>query len=91
MKALIPLAALALAGCVYPQESALAGDCNAEPAQKLVGKQASDGLLDEARRLSGAETARYLRPGQIVTMEYNSERVNLRLDAQDKVEAVTCG
>ena len=65
--------------------------CNAAPAQSLIGRSASPALADEARRLSGARVWRWLRPGQIVTMEFRADRLNIRLDAQDRVEGLSCG
>jgi hypothetical protein len=93
------LAALALtgAGCSYAGTPPPAptppppGACNAAPAQGLVGRQSSPELAREAQRLSGARVWRWLRPGQIVTMEFRGDRLNIRLDAGDKVEGITCG
>ena len=91
------LAALALAGCSYgpPPESTPPpppeGACNAAPAQGLVGRPASEALAEEAVELSGARVWRWLRPGQIVTMEFRADRLNLRLDARDRVEGISCG
>lgn len=96
MRLLIVVLALAGAGCSYgppPQSTPPPGDgaCNAAPAQGLVGRPAGAGLAEEARRLSGARVWRWLRPGQIVTMEYRADRLNLHLDAQDKVARIVCG
>jgi hypothetical protein len=88
------IAALALAGCVpHPDSTPAPGDggCNAAPAQHLVGRPSSPELAREAQRLSGARIWRFLRPGQIVTMEFRADRLNIRLDAQDRIEAITCG
>ena len=90
--------ALALGGCVpaaAPPESTPpppeAGACNAAPSQGLIGRQSSPALAGEARRLSGARVWRWLRPGQIVTMEYRADWLNIRVDGQGKVLAITCG
>lgn len=65
--------------------------CDADPAQGLVGQTYTDNLDKEARTLSGAKHVRTLRPGQVITMEYNPERVNLRLDERDVITTVGCG
>lgn len=65
--------------------------CNAAAAQGLVGQPASSELAAEARRRSGAETVRWLQPGQIVTMEYRYGRLNIKLDVNNRVEGFTCG
>ena len=89
------LAALALTACTPPPASTPpppeAGACNAAPAQGLIGRPASASVAEEAQRLTGARVWRWLRPGQIVTMEYRADRLNLRLNAEDKVAAITCG
>lgn len=68
-----------------------AGTCNATAVQKLVGKQASPALLDQARIESGAATARLLRPGDIVTQEYDAQRLSLTADESLEIQRVTCG
>jgi len=92
----ILLAALALAGCVPPPQSTPAppaepGTCNAAAAQGLVGRQGSPALAQQAQRLAGAGTVRFLRPGQIVTMEYRADRLNIHVDANNRVERIICG
>jgi hypothetical protein len=94
----LPIAILALTGCVPhapqsapPPPPAGSGYCDAAPAQGLVGREASPALAAEAQRLTGARTWRWLRPGQIVTMEYRADRLNLHLDAGDKVARIVCG
>jgi hypothetical protein len=98
VRILLAGAALLSVGCIpqphgdpvppLPRENAA---CNAVPAQALVGRQASPDLAAEAQRLTGARVWRWLRPGQIVTMEYRADRLNLHLDADDKVERIVCG
>lgn len=89
------LLGVALAGCQalapdHPPSSA-AGDCNAAAVQELVGKQASPELLDQSRRDSGARVARLLRPGDVVTLEYNAQRLNLTTDEDGRIQRVSCG
>ena len=65
--------------------------CNADAAQSAVGHLATDDLIEKARVDAGATIARALKPGQIVTMEYRGDRLNLRVDAKNVVESVACG
>ncbi|WP_395611545.1 I78 family peptidase inhibitor [Allosphingosinicella sp.] len=98
MKILLGGLILLSAGCVPPPR----GDpvpplppehveCNAAAVQGLVGRQESSELAAEAQRLSGARAVRVLRPGQMITIEYRADRLNIRVDTQQKVLAVTCG
>jgi hypothetical protein len=68
-----------------------AAACDASKAQHLVGQAGTEELAAEAKRLSGASTVRFLRPGQIVTMEYLDSRLNVQVDEQNKVIAIRCG
>ena len=98
MRMRIGVLALALSGCAtVPAESEPvlpvhgAGRCDAVAAQKLVGQTATADLAAEALRLSDAELMRWLRPGQMVTMEYREDRLNIQLDEQNRVIAIRCG
>ena len=68
-----------------------AGACDAAAAQGLVGQAATSALAADAQRLAGAGTMRWLRPGQMVTMEYRADRLNIQIDEQNRVIAVRCG
>lgn len=68
-----------------------AGRSNAAPAQFAVGRNADAALENEARIRAGAKTARALKPNQMVTMEFNAERLNLSVDDSGKVTRVSCG
>lgn len=93
---------LILAGCApatppaegnqMPKEQpAEGGSCDAAKAQSFIGEPESAAIAEQARQKSGASTVRWLRPGQIVTMEYRDDRLNLELDAQGKITAIRCG
>jgi hypothetical protein len=91
----VPLVAIACAQQppVSPPASAPSpqGACNAEPAQFAVGRAQTASLVEEVRQKSGAHIARILRPGQVVTMEFSGERVNVEVDAANRIVRVRCG
>jgi hypothetical protein len=60
-------------------------------AHFAIGQPATNDLLDRARVAAGASTARFLRPNQVVTLEYLDSRLNLHLDARDIVTGTNCG
>ena len=83
---------LAQAPAPAPAPSGRGGnECKAANAQFAVGQNADAALLEQARQRSGSRIARILRPGQMVTMEYSAERLNLDVDASGKVASVRCG
>lgn len=65
--------------------------CEAGKAQGLVGQAASAELGARALELTGARTIRWIRPGDIVTMEYRTDRLNIELDSRNRVTAIRCG
>ncbi|MBB4866666.1 hypothetical protein HNP46_005573 [Pseudomonas nitritireducens] len=97
------LAVAALAGCsskdsspdaaplAADNSSAMTGTCNAKAVQSIVGKVVTPTLTEEARRDAGASVARVLTPHQPVTMEYNSQRLNIDVDDSQVVKQVSCG
>lgn len=96
-------AVAALAGCSSRDASsdaapkaaetapAPSASCDAKAVQSLVGKTITPTLTEEARRDAGASVARVLHPHQPVTMEYNSQRLNIDVDDRQVVKQVNCG
>ncbi len=71
--------------------SAMVVACNAQPAQFAVGQNSTASIMESARVRAGAQMARILRPGQMVTKEFNAQRLNLQVDANGRILAVNCG
>lgn len=67
------------------------GECRSERLGALLGRPASQALGAEALRLSGARALRWIRPGDAVTMDYRTDRLNVHLDSRGQVERFACG
>ena len=90
--ALLALAAVACAPMEAPDGTdPVAGPCDAGRVSNLVGRAFTDTLRADALRRSGARTARVIRPGDVVTMDYRSDRLNINLTIRNRVERFTCG
>ncbi|MFJ4249771.1 I78 family peptidase inhibitor [Pseudomonas sp. NPDC089741] len=94
------LAAAMLAGCsTNSSESAkdaVATEsghsrCEATAAEFAIGKKASPELLEQARAKAGAQNARFLKPTDMITLEYRSDRLNLNTDTNLVITRVNCG
>lgn len=81
----------ASAGMASSGSAGANGQCNADVVQNGVGKSLTQGLLDQLRSQSGSTTARALKPGEMITMEYLPTRLNVLVDAKNTVTAVRCG
>ena len=80
-------------GSSYRSSSSMGGGktCDAAALQSQIGQKATASVMEELRTRSGSTTARMLRPGQLVTMEYNATRLNLIVDDKDVMTAIRCG
>ncbi len=65
--------------------------CKVEAARSLVGKARSETLGAQAMRLTGARLIRWIRPGDAVSMDYRTDRLNIHLDGQGRVARIDCG
>ncbi|MEO6518673.1 MAG: I78 family peptidase inhibitor [Pseudoxanthomonas sp.] len=68
-----------------------AATCDDSQAQWAMGKKVSEADVEQARKDSGAESARTLKPDQAVTMEFNANRLNLDVDETGVVTSIRCG
>ena len=65
--------------------------CDAAAAQWAIGKPATADTIERVRVDSHSHVGRMLRPGQMITMEFSAERVDIRVDGNKVILAVTCG
>ena len=95
----LPLAGLlAISACTTPPAlpppvsgAPVSGQCNADAARGHIGKVATTATVEAARKDAGANTARTLKPGQMVTMEYREGRLNVDVDARNVITGIRCG
>jgi len=66
-------------------------DCNTDSVQNMLGQAYSDGVGETARQRSGSRVLRLLKPGQVMTMEYDPSRLNIILDDKGAIQALRCG
>lgn len=86
---LFALAALPLlAACVpaAPPEDPLADACGAKALQGLVGQPAQ-----VLAAMTFSQPLRVIRPGQPVTEDYRPARLNVEVDASERISRVSCG
>ena len=65
--------------------------CDADAANGAIGETATTEVIERARNAAGAAVARTLAPGQVVTMEFRGDRLNLMVDEANVVTGVRCG
>jgi len=65
--------------------------CQADKGQKAVGQIADEPLVAQVKADTTSERVRVIPPGMMVTMDYREDRVNLEVDADNRVTVVRCG
>lgn len=92
-KATFLLAPLMLAACATTTAggSEPSGACDAGKVQSALGQPFTVELGADVESTSGARASRVIRPGQAVTMDYRLDRLNIELDAADKIVSLRCG
>lgn len=88
--------ALATTGCATnppPPPIAVvgAGDCRNNGFERFVGQRATAELGAQLQQASGARSIQWIQPGQMVTMEFRSDRLRVRLGAGNLVVGANCG
>jgi hypothetical protein len=94
MRKLVALCSVALAACsTVPAEGSepAGGKCRAEGLERYVGEAGSAENGAAILHESGAKTLRWIPHGSAITMDFSEQRVNVKLDPQSRIEAVTCG
>ena len=72
-----------------PEEPAMT--CLADKGQWAKGNLADEALVAKVKADTGSERVRVIKPGMAVTMDYREDRLNLDVDADNRVTAVRCG
>jgi hypothetical protein len=65
--------------------------CQAAKGQWAVGETADEAVMARILADTTSERARIIRPGMAVTMDFREERVNVDVDADNRILAVRCG
>lgn len=83
--------ALLMSACATPATPTSASACNADAIGPYVGQAATPAVVESARKASGAQLVRALKPNDAATMDYRVERINIMLDDANKIVRATCG
>lgn len=65
--------------------------CRSAVGDALAGKVADEVLVERLRRTSGAQRVRVVHPRDIITMDYDSQRLNLHTDDAGVIKSASCG
>ena len=64
--------------------------CQADKGQWAIGQIADEALVAKVQADTTSDRVRVIKPGMMVTMDYREDRVNLDVDADNRVTAVRC-
>lgn len=74
-----------------PQADNPNATCKAEAVPGLLGKPATAERVEQAREQTGARSVRVLAPGDAVTLDYDSQRLNIDIDEAELIQRISCG
>ncbi len=91
-----PLCLAACAGAYGTEPGQIAanedgGECDAGAVQYHVGHDATEDMGAAILAESGARTLRWGPPNSAWTMDYRTDRVNVRYDDEQTITEITCG
>ena len=79
-------------GIVSAQAAAIeAGMCRLDTLKVLEGRPGSAVVAAQALQLSGAKTVRWMHPGDVVAMDFQPDRLNIKLTRSNIVRRFACG
>ncbi|MDB5679593.1 I78 family peptidase inhibitor [Sphingomonas bacterium] len=67
------------------------GKCVDRIVTEKVGRIYSAALGKRLMHVTGARTLRVIRPGQMVTMDFLEDRLNVHIDADGRILSFNCG
>ena len=67
------------------------GACHADKVAWAIGKEGNQQVMGDVWRQSGAGLIRPIAPGQAVTRDFRADRVNVHIDRDNRISAVSCG
>ena len=84
----LPALLITMAACqpVVAPDPGVPGTCAAAGLQNLIGQDVS-----ALAAVLLPEPVRIIRPDEMVTMDFNPNRTNIRLDENDRIVEITCG
>lgn len=69
----------------------ISAGCDAEAAAFAVGETGDEPTVEAARSAANARTVRLIPPGTAITQDYVPDRLNVELDADDRITRLWCG
>lgn len=74
-----------------PRAPPVTGACRTDLLRVLERRPGSAVVAAQALDLSGARTIRWMRPGDIVTMDFRPDRLTIKLTRANIVKSFACG
>ncbi|MBA3526363.1 MAG: I78 family peptidase inhibitor [Pseudomonadota bacterium] len=76
---------------VAPAAAAPGAECNNAGLDRFAGQPATAASGSEMLRVSRARTIRWVRPGMMITMDFNPQRLTVYLARGNVIQRASCG
>lgn len=88
----VMLSACATAPAETPVHGSVPGKiCNATGTDRFIGQPGNVETGTEIIRATNSATLRWAPPGYMLTMDFSSSRVTVKLDRSYRITGITCG
>ena len=85
------VAALSACAQVPTRPPAPVQQCVAEPARWAIGQAPTAEVVERIRVDTGSAAVRVIHPGDVITMDYNALRVNVKVNERNAIIGISCG
>ena len=65
--------------------------CDAERAHWAIGRAATAEIVEEVRAATQSRDVRVIHPGDVITMDFSTVRVNIHVNERNAITSITCG
>ena len=93
--ALVAATFLGLAACASqmppPPNVPIETQCVAGAGAWAIGRAPTDQVVEQIRIDTRSNSVRVIHPGDVVTMDYRGDRVNIKVNERNAIVGVSCG
>ena len=73
------------------ERDAIESRCGVEELRRYINAKLTEAVKAEIAQAVGQRRIRYIRPGDMVTMDYSAERLNVHIGPDERIVELRCG
>lgn len=73
------------------EREAIESRCGVDELRRYINAKLTDAVKAEIAKAAGQRAVRYIRPGDMVTMDFSAERLNVHIGPDERIVDLRCG